>query len=272
MTAREGWLTQILALTDPWQQAHRDWAFCPHHLQSGFNLKSRFPLLSEYRSACLCHCQPALESCSATLAPWVPSCPSARRLFVCLGNGTEGPPEHSLPHPWNAGSVTAGNAALALPIPTSANEGLRVCYYLGHWNQGISLWGFWGPLPTGTRLKDHDSDQRPESQFKGLLAFESLHDHLPITNLTNRVGYFLFCALLVFNSASYYNHTILFRGPLRELRTELWEPDPKKHVHTPHHQEAEQAGPSMLCELPTAYGLPFPCHSHFILLCSIHKF
>lgn len=106
-------------------------------------------------------------------------------------------------------------------MPTSVNEGLRVGYYLGHWNQGISLWGFWGPLPTGAKVKDHDSDQRPESQFKGLLPCESLHDHLPITNLTNRVGYSLFCALLVFNSASHYNHTILFKGPLRELKTEL---------------------------------------------------
>lgn len=66
-------------------------------------------------------------------------------------------------------------------MPTT--EGSPVCHYLGHWNQGISLWGFWGLVPTGARLKDLDSDQRLESQFKGLLPRDTLDGELLNTNL-----------------------------------------------------------------------------------------
>lgn len=58
-------------------------------------LRADFPFsfIREYRSACLCHHQPALESCLAILAPWVPSCPSARRLFsrqLCVSGKWDG--------------------------------------------------------------------------------------------------------------------------------------------------------------------------------------
>lgn len=140
---------------------------------------------------------------------------------TCLRNGMEESPEHSTTSARAVWSVTPQNRAFVLPVPTSVNEGIRVCHYLGYWNQGISLWDLWGPFPTGATLKDCDSDQRLESQFKGLLPRETLHDHLPITHLKNRVGFSLSCAFLTFNSASHCSHTILYRGSLRELKTEL---------------------------------------------------
>ena len=52
-----------------------DWALCPHHLQFGFNLKGRFlfPLQQEVLWGLLCHCQLALASCLAKLAPGIPA-------------------------------------------------------------------------------------------------------------------------------------------------------------------------------------------------------
>ena len=53
----------------------RDWALCPHHLQFGFKLKGRFlfPLQQAVLWGLLCHCQPALASCLAKLAPGIPA-------------------------------------------------------------------------------------------------------------------------------------------------------------------------------------------------------
>lgn len=47
MTPREEWPTWIISLTDvPDNRMLWDGAFCPYHLNIGFNLKSRFPLPS----------------------------------------------------------------------------------------------------------------------------------------------------------------------------------------------------------------------------------
>lgn len=91
-------------------------------------------------------------------------------------------PEHSTTSARAAWSVTPQNRAFVLPV-TSVSEVIHVRHYLGYWNQGISLWDLWGPFPTGATLKDCNSDQRLESQFKGLLPREILHDHLPSPTL-----------------------------------------------------------------------------------------
>ena len=53
----------------------QDWAFCPHHLQSRFDLKGRFlfPLQQAVLWGLLCRWQPALASCLAKLAPGIPA-------------------------------------------------------------------------------------------------------------------------------------------------------------------------------------------------------
>lgn len=53
-------------------------------------------------------------------------------------------------------------------------EGIRVCHYLGRSSQGTCLRDFWGPFLTAARLKDHYSDHRPGTQFKGLWPRENL--------------------------------------------------------------------------------------------------
>lgn len=83
--------------------------------------------------------------------PWVPNCPSARRLFsgqLCVSGKWDGRITRTL-HYFTLGCQDCDSLS-----------------YLGHWNQGISLWDFWGPFPAGARIKDHDSGQKLRANSK----------------------------------------------------------------------------------------------------------
>lgn len=114
---------------------------------------------------------------------------------------------------------------------------------------------------------NHDSDQRLETKFKGLLSYKTHHNQPTITKLNSRVSYSLSCALLGFNSASHCNHTICL-GVSEQAKD--WSPKSlmPRNVHT---SGSTAGGPDVLCEashLVTIHppgALPFPCHSPFLL-------
>lgn len=208
MTPREEWPTWTVCLTDvPDSRLLWDWAFCPYHLQFGYNLKSSF-LFPSIRERCEAHCFTTSEpwkvpwwffSLGSQLSiHWKTSAGST----VCWWIGWQNHQNTSLPCPELLGPWQPRRQC----CPAKANEDIHVHHYVVCYNQGIYLWDFWGLFPTVARLKDQDSDQRLKTQFKSLHLW-NLPWQLTITNFNSRVGNSLFCAHLLFNSASHCNHT-----------------------------------------------------------------
>ena len=139
----------------------QDWAFCPHHLQSGFDLKGRFlfPLQQAVLWGLLCHWQPALASCLAKLAPGIPA---AQHLLMAAG----GPGVHD-------GRITRTFHGLALRgwvcdspgqspgIPTSGSEGVRVRHHFLCFRSVVSA------LPGGPTVNNPPANAGDTSSVPG---------------------------------------------------------------------------------------------------------